>query len=669
MKNNKKKANKEKRVMAAALCITAVAVAGSTFAWFTSTDEVTNRLSANADYNVSIVESFAPPENWMPGSSVNKDVYATNTGNIGAFVNEDVSGVLTITTERPVATFSQDCVELTEEERYVMEAGAFLAFKPEASNAKLGDQIVIRPGDQGDPAKTDFTPDADGLYVFRRSIVVDNNTRDEGFEYAGYYYSNNKFYKISNLETDQDTTPDKADDGVKTDGNLAAARSGYYKLEQKVVNPVDLEYDAANHRLVAAYDTGVTTATQEEKEAAAEAYDKAIHAYELANEEQKRAAQEYSTANAEVEGLYQTYIARNGELATATSTLNTATTNQANAESAYNTLNTEKSNLEGQRDNLLTQMYGQAPGSEDNYVADTSLYAQSIKTIGEANDNQRLVEEVNAWLGTSPAGVTHTTFATLTYDELKKFTPSAELHTYYLDYVKKQKAIEDYTTLKGQYDTIAARLEAIGNDTTGELGTAKQTLDAANTALTAAQADFDAKKAANDTAYNAYKDKLEASGVKTDNLDAADAALASASAAMTNAKKAYDKAMAAPTDSKLKFNIYLNNDVTTGGEAGKWQLDPTTIGDDNTAHFYYTSILGAGETSNKLIDRVELDSSTTKDMYESFDFDINVALKSAQVVFDEDQETILATAATEEIGKTPSLGANTKDIKAPLTWS
>ena len=69
------------------------------FAWFTSKDEVTNRLSANADYDVRIVESFAPPANWLPGENVNKDVYALNTGSIGAYVNEDVSSVLTYTVE------------------------------------------------------------------------------------------------------------------------------------------------------------------------------------------------------------------------------------------------------------------------------------------------------------------------------------------------------------------------------------------------------------------------------------------------------------------------------------------------------------------------------------------------------------------------------------------
>ena len=170
----------------------------------------------------------------MPGSLVNKDVYATNTGNIGAFVNEDISGVLTITTERPVATWSADCVELTTEERYVMEAGSFLAFKPDGSTAKLGDQIVIRPDDQGDPPTTDFTPAATGLYVFRRQITVDNPSRAETFEYAGYYYSGGKYYKVHLDSVTPDATADFANDGtIYTD---AASYNGIYLPEGWIYN-------------------------------------------------------------------------------------------------------------------------------------------------------------------------------------------------------------------------------------------------------------------------------------------------------------------------------------------------------------------------------------------------------------------------------------------------
>lgn len=93
MKNSKKN---ETRVLIASLSIAAVAVAGATFAWFTSKDEVTNRLSANASYNVAIGETFQPPENWAPGQTIDKDAYAVNSGNIGALARMWVDGSLRV---------------------------------------------------------------------------------------------------------------------------------------------------------------------------------------------------------------------------------------------------------------------------------------------------------------------------------------------------------------------------------------------------------------------------------------------------------------------------------------------------------------------------------------------------------------------------------------------
>ena len=96
MANKKNKKNNEKRVLAAALCISVVAIAGSTFAWFTSKDEVTNRLSASAAYDVSIAEDFQPPEDWIPGQTINKDVSAVNTGNVDAFVRMWLEGEMSV---------------------------------------------------------------------------------------------------------------------------------------------------------------------------------------------------------------------------------------------------------------------------------------------------------------------------------------------------------------------------------------------------------------------------------------------------------------------------------------------------------------------------------------------------------------------------------------------
>ena len=94
MKNTKDN-KKDKKVLIGALGIAAVIAAGSTFAWFTSSDEVTNRLTASADYGVSITETFTPPNNdWLPGQTINKEVSAVNTGNVDAFVRMDLTHVI-----------------------------------------------------------------------------------------------------------------------------------------------------------------------------------------------------------------------------------------------------------------------------------------------------------------------------------------------------------------------------------------------------------------------------------------------------------------------------------------------------------------------------------------------------------------------------------------------
>ena len=50
----KKQSAKQKKILVASILLAATITAGSTFAWFTSKDEVTNRLSASAEYGVAI---------------------------------------------------------------------------------------------------------------------------------------------------------------------------------------------------------------------------------------------------------------------------------------------------------------------------------------------------------------------------------------------------------------------------------------------------------------------------------------------------------------------------------------------------------------------------------------------------------------------------------------
>lgn len=680
--SKKKKTSKEKRILIASLCIAAAVMAGSTFAWFSSKDEVTNRLTANADYGVSIVESFEPPTNWLPGQLINKDVYATNTGNIGAFVEEDISGVLTITTEKPVDTWSADCVVLTDEERYSMEAGSFLAYKPAGDNTnQLGNQVVIRQGDQSTPPTTDFTPAAEGLYVFRRQIVVDNSSRAETFEYAGYYYTAGKYYKVNLESVTPDATPDFANDGLITDGILTAATASYYKEVKEVKNPVALEYDADNNRLIASYDTG--NATTDNLIELAQAYDDAIAAYERANEAVARATADSTTANDALATQQAALDSASADLQAALAEQSAAAINLANATAAYNNAVAAQTAAQAAVEASKTKLYGAANGKESSATAGSlkKNYTDATEALVSTNGRDQFENDFNAWAPNNKNAKGNSTLADYTYEEFKAFVPEQDNQVYYERVAAEKRAKEAYeaelTKLIGGTNPSAAptasslqgRLDA-ANTALGDASTgATKTKNDAQTRKDNADTDVATKQGIYDSALSAYESALAASGGDTSDLETAKANRAAALAAMNAAQAAYDKANAAtPSDGILKVNIYLSDDVvTSGGVADKWQLSPNPISGD-VAKFYYTSILDGGETSSKLVDRVELDGSATQDMYKSFDFDVNVALKSAQITYAEDNKTILGTAATSELNKTPTL-TDPKDINTALTWN
>ncbi len=653
-------------------------------------------MSANADYDVRIVESFAPPKNWLPGNTINKDVYATNTGNIGAFVKETVSGVLTITNEVPTEIFdASKCVELTEEERYVMEAGSFLAFKPATSTKTLGDQIVIRPADQGTTVKTEFTPDADGLYVFRRSIDVDTGTQAETFEYEGYYYDSTtgKFFKITDLNITPDSQVDLADDGVATDGNLSAATCKYLEEKTETIDPVALEYDAANHKLVATYDTGIPNSLFSDLEKAAARLDAANHNVQYLTQLVNKATDENAANSGTTSSQNTALTSAQDELNAALSAQSTAAATLLTATTAYNNATNAKNAAQAAYDASKAKLFGasgSASSPQSGSLLKTYQDATAAKTAWDtANTDQAnaFANEVAAWLATNPAGVTNNTLATLTVEELQKFTPSAELHDYYqlvaAELIAKTNYENEMKKAYGQtdgnettghytpgslYGVLQAAITTLGNASSG----ATQAYNDALAAKAAADDEVTTKQAAYDAALAAYNSAVAAGTESAATLAKLTAQKAAADAELSAANAAYNAAQtaaAAATSATdvLKININLANDVTAGGTAEKWQVLPNPIA-NNEAVFYYTSILEGGETSSKLIDSVELDSSVTEKMYKSFDFDLNVALKSAQITYADDNTTILADSTTTELGKTATLTTPT-DINTALTWA
>ena len=119
MKRTEKKRKQKKAVLICTLATAAVIVGGMTFAWFSSQDEVTNRLSARADYSVSISEDFTPPENWIPGQEIEKNVYVTNTGNVDAFARVWLEGEFNIVKEGDgiAATDTYTISEITDNDK------------------------------------------------------------------------------------------------------------------------------------------------------------------------------------------------------------------------------------------------------------------------------------------------------------------------------------------------------------------------------------------------------------------------------------------------------------------------------------------------------------------------------------------------------------------------
>lgn len=258
----KKKSSRQKRTLIGAVCIAAVIMAGSTFAWFTSKDEVTNRLSASASYNVTIAETFTPPEEWVPGQEVNKDVFAVNTGNIDALVKQTISSKITVTNEaegddltkalpaKAVKLGTQysktqdalsDSYTYSADEVTAIMAGSLLAYTNNTTDVtKVGRLTVnvdgttkttttpaltqaptsgtaITPGVSTEGAS--FTPAGTGLYIFRRTISkTDSTSADttETYTYSGFYFNGTDYYKVSLNDKALNALVDQGNNGVLT---------------------------------------------------------------------------------------------------------------------------------------------------------------------------------------------------------------------------------------------------------------------------------------------------------------------------------------------------------------------------------------------------------------------------------------------------------------------
>lgn len=240
MKKTKTK-SKQKKVLVISVLLAALIVAGGTFAWFTSKDEVTNKLSASNDYGVTITETFTPPEQWLPGEDVKKEVGVVNTGNIEAFVKLSLANALDLTvmgtsTSVAPATGTADAyVAISDDARTSLQAGGELVYK-------AGADITTDDKEAG----TEFEPTADGLYIFRRNVT---QREPDTYEYAGYYRLGDKYYAVEPAGKDEKDT--KYPQKVK-------------KLNQSLTFNYDKVNDADNPQVIATYDAGTADDTTDD---------------------------------------------------------------------------------------------------------------------------------------------------------------------------------------------------------------------------------------------------------------------------------------------------------------------------------------------------------------------------------------------------------------------
>ncbi len=94
-----------KKKIAVVGCTALVAVAlGASFAWPTSSDQVTNHLETDGRLDTSIVEVFDPPKEWTPGQSIQKEVAIANNGDTDAFIRVKLTETIETNVESALDT-------------------------------------------------------------------------------------------------------------------------------------------------------------------------------------------------------------------------------------------------------------------------------------------------------------------------------------------------------------------------------------------------------------------------------------------------------------------------------------------------------------------------------------------------------------------------------------
>ena len=198
-------------------------------------------------------------------------------------------------------------------------------------------------------------------------------------------------------------------------------------------------------------------------------------------------------------------------------------------------------------------------------------------------------------------------------------------------FFRKNAVIIDFEQLVANYSNVETVADATVKQKLGDLKTKLQTAKGNVT---------DA-----DTAFKAAEKAKEAT----------EAAITTTQGALTAAQTALDGGV--NDAAAIDIRVYLAENWDE-----YWTMDPDTDATTDV-DFYLDKILKAGETSNKLIDSVEMAPDMGARDYKDLTFDLNVGLDSVQVTYDADQRGY----TTETVDSDPDFAGMAATVDEPLT--
>lgn len=179
---------KNVKILAAA-GVAAVALVGGTFAYYTSTLTLDNPLDTGKDGSV-LVEEFTPPtDDWKPGQSWNKDVYAENPGDYPVLVrikmdetwspkaDNEAAGRTVGTAYKSMSSKDYDQFMATEDHgQYDAATHAFTANQLKDTDGKVegDDTVVYKNMENVDPNK--WVYGNDGYWYWNGVLDEDGKT-------------------------------------------------------------------------------------------------------------------------------------------------------------------------------------------------------------------------------------------------------------------------------------------------------------------------------------------------------------------------------------------------------------------------------------------------------------------------------------------------------------